>query len=53
MTGARVLVIWPRSLGNVDLFKGLTRVGYGDRDQSSRTADALMHASVFLASKRA
>ena len=38
---------------NVDLFKGLTSAAKSVITQSSGTADALMHVSVLLASKRA
>jgi hypothetical protein len=40
------LAIWPRSLVNVDLFKGVAHISYKERDH---TADALMHDSVLLA----
>ena len=42
------------TLVNVDLFKGLTHISCGECDHTViRTADALMHVSVLLASKRA
>ena len=52
MLGEHVLVIrLAHGLVNVDLFKGLTHIGYGERDNTVvGTAGALMHASVLLRS---